>query len=102
MSNNHTEINILGCNIRIKSSDDNDTRPMQAVQLLKDEINEVRKLSPTLKESDIAVLSALNIARRSLDKEAEFKENIFSLKAGVEGALKYVEEVSPGSMQINS
>ena len=102
MSNKHTEINILGCKIRIKSNDDNDTRPMQAVQLLCDEIDEVRKLSPTLKESDIAVLSALNIARKCLDSEAEFKENIFSLKAGVEGALKYVEEVSPGSMQVNS
>ena len=102
MSNNQTEFNILGCIIRIKSDENNDTKAMQAVQILTDEIEVVKKQNPTLKLTDLAVLSALNIASKYLDNEAEFKENIFTLKSGVEGALKYVEEVSPGSMQINS
>lgn len=101
MSNYQTEFDILGCMIRIKSDENND-KAMKAIQLLTGEIDKVRSQNPTLKLSDLAVLSALNLATKCLDKETEFKENIFALKEGVQGALKYVEEVSPGSMQINN
>lgn len=101
MSNNQSEFNILGCMIRVKSEENNNAKAQKAIQIVKDEIEQVRNSRPGLRDTDIAVLSALNIATKYLDNETEFKENIFALKAGVEGALKYVEEVSPGSMQIN-
>lgn len=101
MSNYQTEFDILGCTIRIKSDENND-KAMEAIQLLTSEIDKVRSQNPTLKHSDLAVLSALNLATKCLDKETEFKENIFALKESVQGALKYVEEVSPGSMQIHN
>lgn len=100
MSNNQTEYDILGCTIRIKSDDNNDTKATDAIQIVMEEVQKVRSSNPTLKDSDVAVLSALNVATKYLDKDTEFKENIFALKTGVEGALKYVEEVSPGSMQV--
>lgn len=100
MSMNQTEFNILGCTIRIKSDEDN-TKALKAIELLESEIQKVKKASPTLKESDVAVLSALNLASMSIDTENEFKESVFALKTGVEDALKFVEAVSPGSMQVN-
>lgn len=101
MSTNQTEFNILGCTIRLKSGEDNDTKALKAIDLLNEEIQKVRNMSPTLKESDLAVLSALNIASMCLDTKSEYKDNVFALKSGVEDALKFVEEVSPGSMQVN-
>ncbi len=100
MSTNQTEFNILGCSIRVKTDEDN-TKALKAMEILEQEIAKVRTMSPTLKESDIAVLSALNLASKCLDKDSEYKESIFALKTGVEDALKFVEEVSPGSMQVN-
>lgn len=98
---NQTEFNILGCSIRIKPDEDN-TKALEAIEVLEKEIAQVKKMSPTLKESDIAVLSALNLATKCLDKDSEYKDSIFALKSGVEDALKFVEAVSPGSMQVNS
>ncbi len=100
MSKNQTEFNILGCSIRVTSDEDN-TKAIRAIELLHEEIRKVKASRPSLKDSDVAVLSALNLASKCLDTEAEFKDSIFALKAGVEDALSYVEKVSPGSMQVS-
>ena len=102
MSNDQTEYNILGCSIRVKSNENNDTKAAKAVEIVMNEIEKMRSSNPSLKDCDIADLSALNVATKYLDKDNEFKESIFTLKAGVEGALKFVEEVSPGSLQNSS
>jgi cell division protein ZapA (FtsZ GTPase activity inhibitor) len=101
MSTNQTEYNILGCTVRVKSDGDN-TKALEAIDLLQAEIDKVKAVNPTLKYEDIAVLSALNLAGSLISTEAEYKDSIFTLKAGVEDALKFVEQVSPGSMQVNS
>ena len=101
MSINQTEFNILGCTIRVKSGEDIDKQAHKAIDLLNEEISKVRSANPSLQVSDIAVLSALNLASKCLDTEAEYKDSVFALKAGVEDALKFVEEVSPGSMQVH-
>ena len=101
MSTNQTEYNILGCTVRVKSDGDN-TKALETINLLQVEIDKVKAVNPTLKYGDIAVLSALNLAGSLISTEAEYKDSIFTLKAGVEDALKFVEQVSPGSMQVNS
>ncbi len=99
--NQNLEFNILGCNVRLKSDEENNNKAIKAVDLLNDEITNLKKGNPSLKDTDVAVLSALNIASKFLDKDEEYKENVFALKAGIEDALNFVEEVSPGSMQTN-
>jgi len=101
MSINQTEFNILGCTVRIKSDENNDNKAHKAIKVLNREIDKVRSVSPNLNATDLAILSALNLASNCLDTEAEFKENVFALKSGVEDALKFIQEVSPGSMQTN-
>ena len=98
MSSNQTEYNILGCTIRVKSDEDN-TKALAAIEILDAEINQIRLASPGLKDQDLSVLAALNLASKCLDTENEYKESIFALKAGVEDALKYVELASSSSGQ---
>lgn len=101
MSNKQMEFNILGCSIRIKSDENNDRKAQEAMNLVNEEIHKLKNARPGLRDTDIAVLSALNLASKLLSTEGDFKDDIFALKLGVEDALKFVEKVSPGTMQIN-
>ena len=97
--NQNLEYNILGCVIRIKSDEKNNTDATKAINLLNDEINALKLKSPHLKDIDVAVLSALNLATKSLEVDADYRENVFALKSGIEDALKYVEQVSSATDQ---
>ena len=96
MSSNQTEFNILGCSVRIKS-DDNNTKALDAIDLLNSEIAKVKSARPSLRDSDVAVLSALNLASKCLDTNVEYRNSIFTLKSGIEDALSFIEEASAGS-----
>ena len=98
--NKSLEFNILGSVVRIKTDDSGDDKAQKSVDLLIAEVAEMKRLSPSMKDIDIAVLCALKIASKSLEIEGEYKENVFSLKTGIEDALSFVEEVSPGTMQV--
>ncbi len=100
MSNKQTEFNILGCTIRVKSDEDN-SKAMQAIELLTDEISKIKSLNSSLKDQDVAVLSALNLASRSIDMEGEYKKNIFTLRDEVQDALKHVGNVSSSAESKN-
>ena len=93
MSNKQTEFNILGCTIRVKSDEDN-SKAMQAIELLTEEISKIKSMNSSLKDQDVAVLSALNLASRSIDTEGEYKKNIFALRDEVQDALKHINSVS--------
>ena len=43
----------------------------------------LKKQNPSLKDIDVAVLSALKLASQTFDIEAEYKENVFALKSGI-------------------
>ena len=98
--NKSLEFNILGSIVRIKSDGDNDNKAQKAVDMILKEVDEMRRLNTSLKDIDVAVLCALKMASKSLDIEDEYKENVFALKSGIEDALNFVEEVSPGTMQV--
>ena len=92
--NQGLEYNILGCVVRVKADDKDNKNAQLAVNALNDEINSLKSKNPNIKDIDAAVLSALNIANKSLQVNSEYKENIFALRSGVEDALKFIEEVS--------
>ena len=93
MSNNQTEYNILGCTVRIKSNEDN-KKAVMAIDLLNNEISKLKNQNSSLKDIDLAVMSALNLASKLFETEAEYKENVFALKSSVEDSLKHVEGIS--------
>ena len=100
--NQNLEFNILGSTVRVRTDDQNNTNAQAAVDLLNDAISSIKSANPSLKDIDVAVLSALKLATKSLEIESEYKENVFALKTGIEDALHYVEKVSPGTMNIES
>ncbi|MAZ48362.1 MAG: hypothetical protein CME65_07355 [Halobacteriovoraceae bacterium] len=94
--NQNSEHNILGCNVRISADNNNNEMALASVKLLKEEILKLREQKPGLREIDLAVMSALRIASRLQEVEADFKNSISDLKSGVEDAMEYIEQVSPG------
>ncbi|MCO4753990.1 MAG: cell division protein ZapA [Bacteriovoracaceae bacterium] len=101
-NNEGLEFNILGCQIRIKQDEARDEQAKQAVDIVNQEIESLRKLNPNLKDLDCAVLAALKLASGKIDVEKEYKETTLALKAGINDALDFIEEVSPGTMQARS
>jgi len=99
--NQSLEYNILGCVVRIKADENNNKNAERAIDLLNNEIVNLKKQNPNLKDIDVAVLSALKLASNSIDIEAEYKENVFALKSGIEDALNFVEQVSTGGSEAN-
>ena len=99
--NQGLEYNILGCVVRVKADEKDNTNAQLAINALNDEINALKSKNPNIKDIDAAVLSALNIANKTLQVDSEYKENIFALRSGVEDALKFIEEVSAQGNQTN-
>lgn len=90
------EYNVLGQNIRLKESNDEDTiSPDEVVNFLTEEIDAIKQSVPNLADSQVAVLLALKMAQDKLTIEKEFKHNINSLQKTAREALKLVEEVAP-------
>lgn len=94
--NQSSEHNILGCNIRISADADNNAKALASVNLLREEIMALREQKPGMRDIDLAVMSALRIATKLQDVEADFKESVQNLKLGMEDAMEFIEQVSPG------
>jgi cell division protein ZapA (FtsZ GTPase activity inhibitor) len=99
VKNDGLEYNILGCPIRIKKEEGDSSIAKHAVDLVNKEIEQLKSKNANLKDLEVAVLVALKYASRTLEIENEYKENVFSLRSGIQDALSFIEEVSPGSMQ---
>ena len=93
------EYNILGSTVRVKGNEAQNSNALRAIEILQKEIQSVQTSNPKLKDIDIAVLAGLKLASDMANVEAEYKESILSLKSGVEDALNFIEEVSPGPMR---
>jgi cell division protein ZapA (FtsZ GTPase activity inhibitor) len=85
------EYNILGCKVRLKADPSGNASATNAVEMVMDEIAKLRKINPNLKDTEVAVLVALNFASSKYFLEQEFKGNISELKASVKKALGMIE-----------
>lgn len=99
VNNESVDYNILGSHVRLKSDHEDHEKALYAVKTLQKEIENIQSLNPKLKDIDVAVLAALNIVSRNQQLEQEYKENVLALKDGIQDALGFIEEVSPGTMQ---
>lgn len=99
VNNETVDYNILGSHVRLKSDHENHEKALCAIKTLQSEIENIQSSSPKLKDIDVAVLAALNLASKNHELEKEFKESVLSLRGGIQDALGLIEEVSPGTMQ---
>lgn len=94
------EFRILSFKLRLDASMESDSEEIDAQDVVEYVRNEVEKLKsqlPKLSDGQLAILTALKLAKDKLTLEQEFKENVTRLEATAKDALKYIEEVMPVS-----
>lgn len=96
------EFNILGCCVRVKADQDDFDNAKKAIDLVNLEVEQLQNSNSNLKPVDIAVLSALKLASKSIDLEFEYKENVLALRSSVKDALEHVEEISSADSDLGN
>lgn len=89
------EQNILGCAVRISSDGKGTEKASRALELLENQINNIRSTKPGLSNLDIAVLAALNLSLERIDLENEYKGSVLSLKEELSEVIEFVGSQSP-------
>lgn len=92
------EFNILGHNIKLKESQEiGAISPDDVVAFVRNDAIKIKQASPNLKDSQIAVLLALQYASEKATLEKEYKESIFEFEKMTSEALQFIEEVTPST-----
>lgn len=68
-NNEGLEFNILGCKIRIKPDEARDKQAKLAIDIVNQEIENLKKSNPKISDLDCAVLTALKLASGKVDVE---------------------------------
>ena len=84
------EHKLLGCTVRVTTEGEAGTKARKAIRVLENQINDLKSTKPGLKDLDIAVLAALNLALRGIDLETDFRDAVLSLKADIQDAIEFV------------
>lgn len=82
------EFNVLGCKVKVRPSLNDSHNAKAVVDLVLQEIQQLKAQRPLLRDTDVAVLVALKIATEKLELEDEYKANILKLEASLETALQ--------------
>ncbi len=91
-----TVFEVLGQKIKLKRNEMLDgIEPSDIVGFVQSESLKIMNSSPSLSQSQVAVLVALKLAGEKLALEKEYRENINLLQTTAVDALQYIEEVSP-------
>lgn len=88
MSQNIIEYSVLGCKVRVSPDKPDSHNAKLVVDHVNAEINQLKSARPQLKDTDVAVLVALQIATEKMQLEQEYKKNILKLEESLEAALQ--------------
>ena len=88
MSQNIIEYSVLGCKVRVSPDRPDSHNAKLVVDKVNTEINQLKSSRPLLKDTDVAVLVALQMATEKLQLEEEYKRNILKLEESLEAALQ--------------
>jgi cell division protein ZapA (FtsZ GTPase activity inhibitor) len=92
---NHLEYSVLGQKVRFRSSDDEVIAPIEIVELVQKEAEDIRNKHSIKDPKYLAILTALKLAQDKLHLEGDYKQSISDLQLVAEDALKIMEEVVP-------
>lgn len=84
------EFNVLGCKVKYKPEQDDNHNAKAVIDRVMDEIQKLKIARPGLRDTDVAVLVALQMANEKVQLEDEYKRNIFKLEESLEAALQLV------------
>lgn len=85
------EFNVLGCKVKYRPEQNDSHRAKAVIDLVVQEIEELKSKRPMLRDTDVAVLVALKIATDKIELEGEYKNNILKLEESLESALQAID-----------
>lgn len=88
------EVEILGCQVKLRPADQDREVAAAVVDLVKAEVEDLRKARPSLRETDVAVLVALKMAMEKVKLEHEFKTAVLRLEGSLESAAAHLQSRS--------
>jgi cell division protein ZapA (FtsZ GTPase activity inhibitor) len=81
------EFNVLGCKVKVQPEQNDSHIAKAVIEEVLAEIQQLKNARPLLRDTDVAVLVALKVAKEKLQLEQEYKDNIFKLEESLENAL---------------
>jgi cell division protein ZapA len=82
------EFSVLGCKVKYRPEQNESHIAKAVIDLVLAEIQQLKINRPQLRDTDVAVLVALKIAKEKLQLEEEYKGNILKLEGTLEKALE--------------
>jgi cell division protein ZapA (FtsZ GTPase activity inhibitor) len=82
------EFNVLGCKVRYRPEQDDSHIAKAVIDLVHAEVQQLKMSRPQLRDTDVAVLVALKMAKEKMQLEDEYKNNILKLESSLESALQ--------------
>ncbi len=89
--NRESEFNILGCKVKVLPDSEDGQLASLVVGMVHDEIYQLRAARPGLKDTDVAVLIALKMAKEKLQLENEYRSNIERLESVLNQTVQLIE-----------
>lgn len=89
---NLNEFSILGCRVRLNDDGPKRQDALKAKDLVMSEVEETSRKAPTLKDLDVAVLTALKLANRLVEIERDYRKDIEHLDKLVAKTLGELKE----------
>ena len=87
---------ILGYKVKLSSEDsESSVSADDVVNMVKDQVDQIKSQCPHLDSGEVAVLAALAIAKERIAISNEYRDNIADLSEKADAALGLIENISP-------
>ncbi len=94
-----TDFEILGSRVKINPDKvSGETTPNEIVEYVRLTATSIKTEAPQLDNGQVFLLAALKIAEENLNLNREYRENIKTVQASAQDALRFIEEVSPTAL----
>jgi cell division protein ZapA (FtsZ GTPase activity inhibitor) len=95
---NAVDYNILGYNVRLKSTTaEEEANASEIIRLVREEAQAIQEQAPHLSRGEVALMVALTLAEKNQSIQDEFKDSIQQLQGQAGSVLQVIEELSPSS-----
>jgi cell division protein ZapA (FtsZ GTPase activity inhibitor) len=89
------EYEVLGFKVRFKRDHDAEQDQVaEVVEKVSKEAEIIKEKFPELSKGQIAVLTALKLAKDLVELDKEYRENINKIQASANDSLRFIEEIS--------
>lgn len=88
------EVEILGCRVKTRPEDSDREIAQTVIAQVQNEVAELLKARPSMRQTDVAVLVALKMATEKVKLEQEFKTAVLRLEGSVEQAMSQLQNRS--------